>query len=478
MAADQTTDSTPSVEEIATLISGMSAGETLTFAGDATWSSTVTVNKAITINGNGHTLTAGGSLTNGFFLVTGFTASDANITRITGFTFTTASDNSNPSSITVNSMTGTISDGNIRIDHNTFNFGSKVIQYAHPKGVIDNNTFYNGKLTIEYTAGSRAFQDATWEFMDAGTVEALFVEDNKFILNANYYVAGPTQEQIGTMAGGKLVIRYNEFDSDNLDHSLIFTPIMTHGSASGYWQASSDNRRGQSVVEIYENIFHGYRVDFPITVRGSANIIYNNDLTGTVLNAPRIYVREEEYEDYGGGQTNWEIPRASWPAEDQVHNTFVWNNTYNGSAYFNNVSHYALAITNNNCSASGTPYACCEGDGTGSCGDSITDSPFIQKDRDIFLHAPCGASDSADAYGNTCTHGIETFTNLNGAAGSNPTDGDPYQNYGTMQFTATGNNAYYGYTPYTYPHPLRGGRHTLGSGPQFSIGTGATVTIQ
>ena len=32
-----------------------------------------------------------------------------------------------------------------------------------------------------------------------------------------------------------------------------------------------------------------------------------------------------------------------------------------------------------------------------------------------------------------------------------------YPTLGTMEFIAEGPNEYYGYTPYTYPHPLRGG---------------------
>jgi len=44
----------------------------------------------------------------------------------------------------------------------------------------------------------------------------------------------------------------------------------------------------------------------------------------------------------------------------------------------------------------------------------------------------------------------------NGASDTAPTDGVTYSNYGTMYFTADVENAYYGYTPYTYPHPLTG----------------------
>jgi hypothetical protein len=43
----------------------------------------------------------------------------------------------------------------------------------------------------------------------------------------------------------------------------------------------------------------------------------------------------------------------------------------------------------------------------------------------------------------------------NGASGSYPTDGVKFSKLGTMIFTSTGDNAYYGYKIFAYPHPLR-----------------------
>ena len=46
------------------------------------------------------------------------------------------------------------------------------------------------------------------------------------------------------------------------------------------------------------------------------------------------------------------------------------------------------------------------------------------------------------------------FTGKNGASNTFPTDGSTYATQGTMQFVPTGPNAYFGYVPYRYPHPL------------------------
>jgi hypothetical protein len=432
------TDTTPTVAEVQSLVDNANAGDIIKFLGGATWGGTVTIGKSLTINGNGTTLT--GDLEAGFFNITGFTVSETALVRVTGFTFNLTGTNT---AVKVNTMTG----NNIRVDHNTFNNGTGTasqILWLHLVGLIDNNYFYNGPNAIDFSAGSRANQDASWASMEAGTVNALYIEDNHFIDDAS--LTFEPNERIMTFGGGKLVVRYNHFDSLLANADYTITPIMTHGSAGGYWQNDPTQRRGQSVVEIYDNLFEGKRIDFPITVRGAANLIYNNKI-GKVRYTPRIYLREEEYD---GGQ--WSPARVNWPAEDQIHNTFIWNNTYDG-----------VALDLNNIVVAP---------------DDASQNEKIKLDRDYFLHAPCGASNSADAYGNTCTHGKETFTKnsdctgpltpykcctgnetgdcRNGGTETYPTDGETYATKGQMIFTATGDNEYLNYTPYTYPHLLRG----------------------
>lgn len=411
-------------------------------AGDYIWVSEIIINKAISIMGTGSgiggtKLIASGLMPHGYFYITNFASS--RLVRISGFYFDMV--NWTPGwGIQISNVTI----DNLRIDHNIFNQGGVAqIELGGSKGVIDHNYFYNSNIAVSYSAGTRAQADVSWLSLAAGTSDALFIEDNHFIDDANYS-GGFTNEKIGTSNGGKLVIRHNDFDGDNLAHSQIFSPIMTHGSAkgggcsSGYWeQAGGSCRRGQSVVEIYNNTFHGYRIDFPIILRGAANLIHDNSVSGTVFINPRIMFREEEY-DIG---SNWTPARTAWPAEDQVHNSFVWNNTYRGHDFNDGV--YGSIVNYSNCLA--YPASCMMG---------------VQQNRDYYLHAPCAAGDITDAYGNICTHGKETFSNLNGFTNGNgasdtyPGDGTAYIAHGTMSFTSEGDNAYYGYIPYTYPHPL------------------------
>jgi hypothetical protein len=265
---------------------------------------------------------------------------------------------------------------------------------------------------ISFSAGSAAQADESWVSMVAGSSDALFIEDNQFIDNGDF-PGTSSQERIGTFNGGKLVIRYNRWDSTLYPNASTIDPIQTHGSAAagavgGYWQLGTGGRRGQSIVEIYNNVMIGKRIDFLALVRGSSNLIFNNTVTHTTLApAARIYMREEEYTE-----SQWAPLRAAWPAEDQVHNTFIWNNTFNGAAQ-----------TAANIVTGDVAFA-------------------IQEGRDYFLHAP------------EATGGRETFTGQNGAAGSFPTDGINLVTKGTMVFEPNAANAHFPYTSYTYPHPL------------------------
>jgi hypothetical protein len=430
-------------------VAAAEAGDTVNFpsSGSSTWTTAVTIGVPVTIVGNGTTLTGSGALLHGFFFISGIT-SDA-LLRITGFNFVN-SGTTQSYAIQVSETTATL--GQLRIDNNTFREGNYQLEVAGSFGVVDKNIFYNScNVSFSFTGGTRA--TSSWTDLSAGTANALFVENNQWIFEATTGCSG-LGIPVDTFNGGKLVFRYNTIDTTANSIDSAIWMFMTHGSAAGgvangYWAQGTGARRGQSVVEVYNNYVNatGKPLGRMVCLRGGANLVHHNSLVGT--GSADIYLREEEYYE-----VQWNPLRTAWPAEDQVHNSFFWANTSNGTpmestSFLNNDNFNTL------CTGNTAPFACCTGSGTGTC-NSTEANGLIKLNRDFFLHAPCGASDSTDAFGNTCTHGIETFTGDNGASGTNPTDGDPYPNLGTMEFTATGNNAYYGYTPYTCPHPLTG----------------------
>jgi len=438
-------DTTMSITNFESALAAASSGDTILFDGnDATWTAEATVGKAVIITGGGTTLTENGTLTNGFFNITNFT-DNTNTMQITGFIFQ-GNDQGTAKAINVDSSNMALT--YLRIDNNDFHFFAKCISVGGSYGVIDNNTFYNARTAIEFTAGTNAQALSSWASMAAGTANALFIEDNDFILNADY-PGEITQQQISAYNGGKIVIRHNTLDTDDIAYQGgTAAMIMLHGSANaggtptyGYWESGDGARRSPSVIEIYENTMHGYRLDFLCQLRGGACLVWNNSIT-SVIGTPRIYLREEEYTVLSG----WDPLRTAWPAEDQIHNSFFWGNTIQGVAA--DVDDVVVLPSNDDCTGSGTPFTNCTGVGIGTY-DLDEEDAFIKVNRDFFMHEPSTIGDGE-------TLGIETFTSANGAAGTHPTDGDPYANEGTMTFTADVENAYYGYVAYEYKHPLQG----------------------
>ncbi|HIH10065.1 MAG TPA: hypothetical protein HA254_05360 [Candidatus Diapherotrites archaeon] len=420
-----------SQEDVQSAIESASEGDTIAVPdGSCTWPRAVQITKPLTIMGagsgpDGTKLIAGTVLNNGFFYITGFT-SLTELVRITGFDFNSV--NFTPYTAAIKVQNNGISLKKLRIDHSEFHYGYNAIIIAGSNGVIEHNTFYNPLMGISFTAGTRAQADASWETMAAGTADALFIEDNEFIYDADYPASySYSQESIGTFNGGKLVVRYNHWDATNYPNGprLTIDPIMTHGNADGgcggvgYWEFSSCPRRGQSVVEVYNNTMVGKRIDWLMIARGSANLIHDNTVTLSAGYAPSIKLREEEYDTTGVVNP----PRAAWPAEDQVHNTFIWNNAYVWKG-IPGVPSIRLAP------------------------DDPPPNEKIKLNRDYFLHAP-QATGGKETF--VCANGVSA---CNGAANSYPTDGVTYPTLGTLVFSAEGPNAYYPYTPYTYPHPL------------------------
>ncbi len=409
-------------------LTNLAGGDTVKFpaSGSSTWTASATVDHPVTIDGNGTSLTASGTLNDGLFYINGFTSSA--LARITGFGDLDAGGYSaETKAIKVKNVTLTA----LRIDHNTFHQGYNTIEVGGSFGVIDHNNFYNGLGTISFTAGSDEQATASWAVMAAGTGNALFIETNYFIKDSNYSL-GYSQEDIGTFNGGKLVCRYNHHIWTGYPNNDIPIPIELHGNAAagapnGYWQAGTGGRRGQSVVEIYENEIVGHRVEYLCVLRGSSTLVWNNRVTNAVVEFPKIYLREEEYY-----LPQFSPQRVDWPAEDQVHNSFFGPNTFNGNPQT------ADNILNEF--------------------ESDTPPRRIQQDRDYFLHLPQSSG------------GKESFTGDNGATSSYPTDGVVLPNLGNMTFTGSGANAYYPYAPYIYPHPLVGGT-TLTVTGTATIGT-------
>jgi len=396
---------------------------------------TVTVSKGITLQGAGKTLT---TFTGSASPMVTVSHGSSTFARVTGIYFNTTA------SIALR-LSGTIYQ--VRIDNNKFGGADNgVYSSGVVEGVVDHNEFLNcdrctyvggtdtPMWTIDFNAGTGNFV--------AGGSHALFFEDNTFTRNNSFSKAG--NEISYNQEGARTVFRYNTYDESAWTAETNL-PWEQHGNQSYYDSQNHppDTFRGQPITEIYNNTFLLRGSPRVISPRSGSLLIHDNTITVSSpgdLSQLIVLIEEETYTSPGAHfyQNNDFV----WPTEDMITNTFIWNNTINGSAL--TTSHV-------------------DGwSGTDCCGTYPDTNYVINFNRDVWMHAP-------EASG-----GRTYYNNRPGASGR---DAD-----GTLVFTQSGANAYYPYTPYTYPHPLATPPHphvTIGSGPGMTISnSGPGIKIQ
>ena len=385
---------TCSPTSVANAIAVASPGDTVFIpAGNCTWSSTLTIDQAITLQGAGSSSTIithsetipelGG---HHHALIYVKPSSNVQI-RITGIGFDLKHNNPGAyyrEAIYVNPV-GNPELNNFRIDHCSFTKGIGTLLFAGIIfGVVDNNTFINSQLAIYLEGGGHAIWD-DYE-ITAGTGDMLFFEDNYFYFDNN----GEDNSHDGIFYGQsstRYVARWNTVDATDFTNCTSMNFVHNHGNQGAY----PAGLRGFPLTEVYNNTIDTYLGYNMYSFRGGSFLLFNNADTTVTSENIVVHIREEECA--GADKT--------WPWEDQVTNSFIWNNTHNGSPI-----HAA------------NPYK------VSPCAD-----PYLTEDKDYFMHAP------------QSTGGKSSYPTRRGA--------------NDMTFSSSGANAYYPYTPYTYPHPLR-----------------------
>ncbi len=415
------------------------------------WSSVLSIIKAITLQGNGKTKTLlqwdGASVdVNGKvseMMVYIHPSSNKKI-RITGISFNMV--DMTPIVGTYRTAIGIYGSLNnehiiddIRIDNNNFNKGSSVIfAQGYIEGVIDNNLFINPNLAVNVEGDNDyAWSNIGEREIKAGTSHVLFIESNNVIYN-NDVETNPYQA-FALANGARSVIRYNIVDGTALtltDHPTHFLDI--HGNQA-YFGDDNQQARGMPIIEVYKNKISIYEAtdNQLIFQRSGSLLMHDNNLsviTGTPF-TPYLYEEEGWYcppttfvdrydlicrTDDGTSDGN-----GLWPAQDQITNTYFWNNICDWDG---------PTCTNGQITAvwlSTTP----------------TNPDFIQEGRDYHFREP-------SVSGTNCV-----YTGRVGGSTTYPTDGTEEPlikgDTGMLSCSSTGADAYYPYTPYTYPHPLR-----------------------
>lgn len=186
-----------------------------------------------------------------------------------------------------------------RIDNMKFRkfVGSAItVRGDDARGVIDHNIFSEHSRYGIVVVGNG---DANWDKpLELGTANAIYVEDN--------YMELSTWHHMTSNNGSKYVFRYNEISDDQVSVHAI----DVHGY--DFWP------RGSRSYEIYNNLIKANSRFTGLSIRGGDGVIFENTLEGT-FSIPIDLSND--------GQRG----NCSYPCPDQIRNTYIWNNTYNGS---------------------------------------------------------------------------------------------------------------------------------------------------
>ena len=246
-------------------------------------------------------------------------------TRITGFTFNGNSGNSY--GIYAEANTGSHKNTSLRIYHIKFvDCSRSIIMYDWLYGVIDHNEFANGKTSDVTIYGDAS--DSWARGGDAGTGDAIYIEDNTFTYNSS--LAG------GHLAtsnkGARYVFRYNTLNTTRAGRP--YDVLDAHGYCSA-------PPRGTYLIEIYENEFNtsdGGYVGSMVRIRGGRGVIFNNRLIGDTNESGKEielvnYRSCDSLADSAGcdpvGNTYCR-DNEGYPCKDQINKLYIWNNTING----------------------------------------------------------------------------------------------------------------------------------------------------
>jgi len=418
--------------------------------GDCTWSGTLSIKKAITLQGAGKTNTIirsnltvpSGTLSRNaaYYMITytpdSISSDSRLILRITGFTFDM---NYRSSGIRIYNTNNTplyklIIDNNAFVDcwdggSSTWTAVSAICVYGAIYGVIHSNTF-SGWPHIEVMGRERyAYDNFTYEH---GTADTIYFEDN--VLTSE----GQTKHTDGSWwldndAGAHVVWRYNTFITKRTFDDHYMTYIPHHGSLNNY--ASKGG-------EFYGNhIYHSAGTATGVQlfgIRAGKNLVFYNKVYAAGGRANYIYyptaTAPTNYTCDSGTLRNGYKNCASDGQPQHVWRTFVWNNrigTSGAGRIISGIGDASLRANidyfnpNTNCTAS----SCTSGVG---CGSST----------------PTGTCTAGVGFWKTSQSCSEVPTESVGANPVTPLSGMLYR------CTSTNNWTPY-YTPYNYPHPLR-----------------------
>jgi hypothetical protein len=282
--ASPTWTATPDQASVATCVGNAVAGDTVNvLAGTATWTTTLTINRAITLRGAGigqTVITDGRVRPNdgaGTILLANVPGG-ISVFRLTGFTFQTDGVQGITADGTIALSGCSTTTANYRIDNNSFiNLRNNVIRTSGSLyGVIDHNTatlfsahhlanHNNLSWPRDGVNCTGQYGDGSWSAaLTPGTIKAHYMETNT--------VSGlitTSSDIIDADLGSRAVVRYN---------TLNDLGIASHGTDS------AQRNRGNRWLEAYENTMNFSFANNPSGIdsihwiRGGSGVVFNEHI--------------------------------------------------------------------------------------------------------------------------------------------------------------------------------------------------------
>ncbi len=295
-------------------------------SGTATWSSTLSINNAITLQGSGtnSTIISGNNLIS-------IAHSGVRVTnmRLNG-TFNPPDINGYWVIFPHNNING------FRID-NCFIYGGGRSIYCgglggsgYAWGVIDHNYFLDNNVAVGMHGGNCL----GWTFAQVpGSTNSVVFEDNKIVRTSasNPFTSAYAGEDFYHQWGAHSIIRHNVID--NTGSTSVGDFVDAHGNTH-YMDVNNSTdcgnyEAGTVICEAYANTWMGNSgMNELLNLRGGCMIWYSNTFTmNSDPGFPFMRLMEEE----GWKDSNFVPLSTSWPGEQGTTNSFFWNNTYNGS---------------------------------------------------------------------------------------------------------------------------------------------------
>jgi hypothetical protein len=316
------TAASPSFADVSAAVAAAGRGDTVNVpAGSATWSSTLTLTKGISLQGAGRdnlTITRSGAAAIAINPDTTAISNDETI-RVDGFTFDGNNSANHHITVVGAGETGTKPFKNLVISTNRFKNSVLTLSdtgvistTGQVRGVIANNIFdrCNEILKIIGNDDPVEWQNGHYPFA-FGSSDNLFFENNTITYSSSFSGSDPGWIESGQ--GARIVVRYNTFNFANTTCSEYWD---IHG-----FQNWPGGQTGTTIVEYYGNTLtntSGYRW---INHRGSWGLFFNNIMTGA--NGGSIEINE-----YG---CTSEVPGGTGSNLAEVNNTYVFNNTATGT---------------------------------------------------------------------------------------------------------------------------------------------------